>query len=84
MGPYVLSAQCISGAKVSHTEKWVRTKLRHSGTHLVQLFWTYVWAVCEPKVDETPFPKQVFVCEWLAIVGHHFKWATDVGTADGA
>ena len=54
MGPYVLSAQCISRVKVSHTEKCVRTKLRHSGTHLVQLFWTYVWAVSEPKVDEPP------------------------------
>ena len=84
MGPYVLSAQRVSRAKVSHTEKWVRTKLRHSGTHLVQLLWTDVWAVCEPEVDETPFPKQVFVREWLAVMGHHFKRATDVGTTDGA
>jgi hypothetical protein len=84
MGPYVFSTQRISRAKVNHTEKWVRTKLHHGGAHLVQLFRTYVWAVCEPKVDETPFSKQVFFCEWLAIVGHHFKWATDVRTADGA
>jgi hypothetical protein len=54
MGPYILSAQRVSRAKVSHTEKWVRTKLCDSGTHLIQLFWAYVWAACELKIDETP------------------------------
>ena len=86
MGPYVLSAQrTFNEAKVGYgSGVGVRTKLRHGGAHLVQLFWAYVRAVGEAEVNEAPFSEQVLVREWLSVMGRHFKWSTDVRASDGA
>ena len=62
----------------------VRTKVRHGGAHLVQLFWTYVRTVGKAEVNEAPFSEQVLVREWLSVVGRHFKRPTDVRASDGA
>jgi hypothetical protein len=62
----------------------VRTELRHGGTHLVQLLRAYVRAVGETKVNEAPFPEQILLREWLAVMCRHFERPTDVRASDGA
>jgi hypothetical protein len=70
--------------KLNEQKMKLRTKLRHSGTHLVQLFRAYVRAVCEPKVDETPFSEQILVCKWFAVMSRHCEWPTDLCASDCA
>lgn len=55
----------------------IRTDGVYDGTHLVELFGAYIWAVGEAKVDQAPFPQKITVGKGGALVRDQREWASD-------
>lgn len=58
-----------------------RTESFDCCTHLVKFFWADIWTVGEAKVDEIPFPEQVFLSKRCAVVGGQCKRSSNIGSS---
>lgn len=59
------------------------TKGVYGPAHLVQLFRADVGAIGKPKINQRPFPQQIFLGEGLVFVSEKREWATDLGSSIG-